>query len=35
MSDIKVGVLSLQGDVAENIASTKTALSELDVKQGQ
>ncbi len=30
MSDIKVGVLSLQGDVAENIASTKTALSELD-----
>ena len=31
MSDIKVGVLSLQGDVAENIASTKTALSELDI----
>ncbi len=30
MSDIKVGVLSLQGDVAENIASTKTALSELN-----
>ena len=30
MSNIKVGVLSLQGDVAENIASTKTALSELD-----
>jgi len=30
MSEIKVGVLSLQGDVAENIASTKTALSELD-----
>ncbi len=30
MSDIKVGVLSLQGDVAENIASTKTALRELD-----
>jgi len=30
MSDIKVGVLSLQGDVAENITSTKTALSELD-----
>jgi len=30
MSNIKIGVLSLQGDVAENIASTKTALSELD-----
>jgi len=30
MSDIKVGILSLQGDVAENIASTKTALSELN-----
>ena len=30
MSGIKVGILSLQGDVAENIASTKTALSELD-----
>ncbi len=30
MSDIKVGVLSLQGDVAENIALTKTALSELN-----
>ena len=30
MSDIKVGVLSLQGDVAENIASTETALTELN-----
>ena len=29
MSNMNIGVLSLQGDVAENIASTKTALSEL------
>jgi len=29
MSNLNIGVLSLQGDVAENIASTKTALSEL------
>ena len=29
MSNMNIGVLSLQGDVAENIASTKIALSEL------
>ena len=29
MSNMNIGVLSLQGDVAEIIASTKTALSEL------
>jgi len=29
MSNMNIGVLSLQGDVAENIASTKKALSEL------
>lgn len=29
MSNMNIGVLSLQGDVAENIASTKSALSEL------
>jgi len=29
MSNMNIGILSLQGDVAENIASTKTALSEL------
>ena len=29
MSNMNIGVLSLQGDVAENIASTEAALSEL------
>lgn len=29
MSNMNIGILSLQGDVAENIASTKKALSEL------
>ena len=29
MSDLNIGVLSLQGDVAENIISTETALKEL------
>ena len=30
MSNMNIGVLSLQGDVAENIASTKSALNELN-----
>jgi len=29
MSDLNIGVLSLQGDVAENVISTETALKEL------
>jgi len=30
MTDLNIGVLSVQGDVAENVAATKDALKELD-----
>src|SRR3989304_2275442 len=31
MSEINIGVLSIQGDVAENVASTEAALKELGI----
>src|SRR3972149_9666900 len=31
MSEIKIGVLSIQGDVTENVASTEAALMELGI----
>ena len=32
MSALNIGILSIQGDVAENVASTEAALKELDTK---
>jgi len=31
MSELHIGILSIQGDVAENVISTKNALTELDL----